>query len=142
QPLSIWYATNVVGGSNFTVTVKLQSAGSLTVAIHEYAEAATSSVVDQTARANGRGTVASSGPAATTSANDLLFAATTHWDSTNTSATAGAGFTLRRSLANNTTAAALFTEDQPVTTTGTYAGTFKYAHTANYRAAVIAFRSR
>src|SRR5262249_10971998 len=42
EPLSIWYAANVAGGSGFSVTAHLQSGGSVSVAIQEYSGVATS----------------------------------------------------------------------------------------------------
>jgi hypothetical protein len=143
QPLSVWYAANVSGGSGFTVTASLASAGNLSVAIHEYSGAATSSVVDQTAHQGASGSAATSGTTAPTGqANELLFGATTHSDGTIVSATAGTGYTLRQSFANNSCCDALFTEDGTGAAAGPYAATFSYAQAVDYRAAIVAFRGR
>ncbi len=142
QPLSIWYAPNVVGGTNFTVTVTLQNPGAVSVAIHEYGGLAASNVVDQVGHANGNGSQATATlSAATSQANDLLFSASTFTDVSVVSATAGSNYTLRQSQPNDLCCDALFTEDQAVNVTGQYTATFSYPQAVNYRVAVVAFRS-
>jgi hypothetical protein len=72
---SIYYARNIAGGSN-TVTVMLNRAAAFVdVRILEYSGLDTSSPLDATAGAAGRGTSPSSGSATTTAANELIFGA-------------------------------------------------------------------
>ena len=72
---SIYYAKNIVGGSN-TVTVKFNSsASSPNVNVLEYNGLSTSNPLDVTAAASGSGTIASSGSATTTSVNELIVGA-------------------------------------------------------------------
>jgi hypothetical protein len=72
---SIYYAKNIVGGSN-TVTVKFNpSASSPNVNVTEYNGLSTSNPLDVSAAASGSGTSASSGSATTTSANELIVGA-------------------------------------------------------------------
>src|ERR1019366_8306786 len=86
---SIYYAANIVGGSN-TVTVTFnQAAVYPDIRILEYRGVTT---LDVTAGANGTVTAASSGAATTTVANELIFGANTVATG-NTSA--GTGFTSR-----------------------------------------------
>jgi hypothetical protein len=142
-PLSIWYAANAKPGSNVTVTVQVGTAGSLTVAVHEYSGVVTTNVVDQVAHASGTGSTASSGlTATTTNANDLLFGASDRIDVSTVGVVAGSGFTLRQSQTNNICCNALATEDEVVSETGQYGATFAYATSVTYRDALVAFRGR
>ena len=85
---SIYYAANIVGGSN-TVTVTFsQAAVYPDIRILEYRGVST---VDVTAGASGSSATASSGAATTTVANELIFGANT----VATSARVGSGFTSR-----------------------------------------------
>ena len=86
---SIYYATDIASGSN-TVTVTFsQAASAADVRILEYQGVTT---LDVTAGASGSSATASSGPATTTSANELIFGANTVATGT---AAAGSGFTAR-----------------------------------------------
>ena len=90
---AIYYAKNIVAGSN-TVTVKFnQAAAYPDVRILEYSGLNPTSPLDVTAAAAGSGTSANSGAATTTSANELIFGAgtTTGTDFTQP----GSGFTTR-----------------------------------------------
>jgi hypothetical protein len=72
---AIYYAKNVAGGSN-TVTVKFNSTANYSeLRIFEYSGADTSNPFDQSAAASGSAATADSGPATTTSPNELIFAA-------------------------------------------------------------------
>jgi hypothetical protein len=86
---SIYFATNVTGGSNVVTVMFNQLATYPDVRILEYRGVTT---LDVTAAATGHGTSASSGSATTTSANELIFGADTVATATNT---AGEGFTSR-----------------------------------------------
>jgi len=86
---SIYYAPNIVGGSNTLTVAFNQAAIAPDVRILEYRGVTT---LDVTSGASGNSTIASSGSAATTSANELIFAADTIFTMTNG---AGTGFTTR-----------------------------------------------
>jgi hypothetical protein len=86
---SIYYAANIVGGSN-TVTVTFnQAAAYPDVRILEYRGVTT---LDASAGASGNSAITNSGSATTTSANELIFGANTIATVT---AGAGSGFTSR-----------------------------------------------
>ena len=112
---SIYYAKNIVGGSN-TVTVKFnQAAAYPDVRILEYSGLDPTSPLNVTAAAKGNGTSASSGSATTTSANELIFGAgnTAHHFTA-----AGSGFTSRViNIYGN------IAEDEVVSSSGSYAAT-------------------
>jgi len=112
---SIYYAKNIAGGSN-TVTVKFNQAASYPdVRILEYGGLDTSNPLDAKAAAAGSGTTANSGPAVTTSANELIFGAGT----TGTAfSAAGSGFVNRMINVYGNIA-----EDKTVTSSGSYNAT-------------------
>jgi hypothetical protein len=108
---SIYYAKNIAGGSN-TVTVTFnQAAAYPDVRILEYSGLDTTAPLDVTAVGVGSGTSASSGSAATTVANELIFGAGSTTGVAYTGA--GAGFTSR--IINNFGNIA---EDKTVTSAG------------------------
>ncbi|HEV2397944.1 MAG TPA: IPT/TIG domain-containing protein [Candidatus Sulfotelmatobacter sp.] len=110
---SIYYAANIVGGSN-TVTVTFnQAAAYPDIRILEYRGVTT---LDVTAGASGTATAASSGPATTTVANELIFGANTVATG---NAAAGSGFTSRII----TTPDSDLAEDKMVTTAGSNTAT-------------------
>ncbi len=112
---SIYYAKNIVGGTN-TVTVKFnQAAAYPDVRILEYSGLDPTSPLDVTAAATGTGTTASSGSATTTSANELIFGA---GNSAHHFTTAGSGFTERVINIYGSIA-----EDKVVSSTGSNAAT-------------------
>ena len=89
---SIYYAKNIVGGTN-TVTVTFnQAAAYPDVRILEYGGLDPTSPLDVTAAATGNEATASSGSATTTSANELIFGA---GNSAHHFTAAGSGFTER-----------------------------------------------
>ena len=109
---SIYYAANIVGGSNtVTVTFK-QSAADPDIRILEYRGVA---ALDAKAGASGSSTTANSGSATTTSANELIFGA--DMVATTTGA-AGSGFTSRIITPDGDIA-----EDKVVTTAGSNSAT-------------------
>ncbi|MGC2230440.1 MAG: hypothetical protein WBA09_02985, partial [Candidatus Acidiferrum sp.] len=86
---SIYYASNISGGTN-TVTVTFsQAAAYPDIRILEYKGVTT---LDVTAGASGSSTTPNSGSATTTAANELIFGADTIFTTT---AAAGSGFTSR-----------------------------------------------
>jgi hypothetical protein len=110
---SIYYAPNIVAGSN-TVTVTFSTAAAYAdIRILEYRGVTT---LDVTAGASGSGTSASSGSATTTSANELIFGADTI---ATTTTAAGRGFTARIITSPDSDVA----EDRTVTTTGSNSAT-------------------
>jgi hypothetical protein len=110
---SIYYAKNILAGTN-TVTVKFnQAVAYADVRVLEYKGLDPSNPLDVTAGAAGSGTTPSSGTASSTSANELIFGAgmtTTHFTG------AGTGFTSRIITSPDADIA----EDKNVTSTGSY----------------------
>ncbi len=110
---SIYYAANIVGGSN-TVTVTFnQAAAAPDVRILEYRGVTT---LDAKVGASGNSTSASSGAATTTSASELIFGANTV---ATTTKAAGTGFTSRIITSPDGDIA----EDKVVTSTGSNTAT-------------------
>jgi hypothetical protein len=110
---SIYYASNILGGTN-TVTVTFNQAATYPdVRILEYKGVTT---LDVTAGASGSGTTANSGAATTTVANELIFAADTI---ATTTTAAGSGFTSRIVTSPDSDLA----EDKIVTATGSNSAT-------------------
>jgi hypothetical protein len=112
---SIYYAKNIVGGSNTVTVVFNQTAAYPDVRVLEYRGADTASPLDVTAAAVGTGLTGNSGSATTTSANELVFGAGMTFDIYNA---AGTGFT-NRVITNFGDIA----EDKSVTSTGSYNAT-------------------
>ena len=109
---SIYYAANIVGGSN-TVTVTFnQTAADPDIRILEYRGVTT---LDAKAGASGSGSAANSGAATTTSANELIFGADMV---ATTTESAGSGFTSRVITSDGDIA-----EDKVVTTAGSNSAT-------------------
>ena len=127
---SIYYAANIVGGSN-TVTVTFsQSAASPDVRILEYRGVTT---LDVTAGASGSGTAANSGAATTTVANELIFGANTV---ATTTGAAGSGFTSRMITAPDGDIA----EDKIVTTAGSNSATATLTSSGPWVMQMVAFK--
>jgi hypothetical protein len=113
---SIYYAKNIVSGSN-TVTVTFnRAAGNPDIRILEYAGLDTVSPLDVTAASVGNGNSASSGSATTTAANELILGADTI---TTTSTGLRNGFTTRIITSPDSD----LLEDEIVSTTGSYSAT-------------------
>src|SRR5439155_12821826 len=68
-----FYAQIIAGGANTVTVTRSRSGGNLGVTIHEYAGIAASGALDVTASSTGNSTTLDSGPASTTSANELIF---------------------------------------------------------------------
>jgi hypothetical protein len=127
---SIYYATNIVGGSN-TVTVTFnQAAAYPDVRILEYRGVTT---VDVTAGASGNSATANSGAATTTVANELIFGANTV--ATHTSR-AGSGFTSRIITSPDGDIA----EDKVVTTAGSNSATAPLASSGPWVMQMVTFK--
>jgi|GEM_PF-506743 len=110
-----FYASNVAAGTN-TVTATFTGAttSDRLIYAHEYGGMATSSPVDATTSQTGTAAVMSTGSLTTTSANTLLYAVGMGKNQV-TSVTPG--FTMRSTNASN------LTEDQAVTSAGSYSAT-------------------
>ncbi len=111
----IYYAANIVGGSNIVTVTFNQTAGWPNVNVLEYSGLDPVSPLDVVATATGKGTIANSGSATTTSANQLIVGAGNPSTSFKTS---GSGFSTR--IIN------LYggiSEDEIVTSAGSYNAT-------------------
>jgi hypothetical protein len=132
---AIYYAANIAGGSN-TVTVKFNEAANFVdVRVLEYSGAGTSNPVDGTAAAAGSGSLANSGTATTTTANDLIFGAGT---TGGVISGPGSGFTSRVITQDGDIA-----EDKPGTTAGSYSATAPvtaYAGSSTWVMQMVAFK--
>jgi hypothetical protein len=116
---SIYYAANIAGAAGGANTVKVTfttAAAWPDIRILEYSGIATTSPLDVTAGAAGSSTSASSGPATTTVAGDLIVGADDTWTTTTGS---GSGF-VTRVITNPDGDIA---EDEIATTVGSYAAT-------------------
>ncbi len=137
----VFYAANVAGGAN-TVTATFSATNNHPwLAIFEYSGLRATNPLDRTAHAQGSGGTPTSGPTATTtSASELVFAATglpaTAYKGT---VTAGVGYTLQQQDTGNSRAA---TETATVTATGSYAGTFSLSASTNWTAVVATFAAQ
>jgi hypothetical protein len=128
---AIYYAKNILGGSN-TVTVKFSKAASYPdVRILEYSGADLNNPIDKTAAATGSSATPNSGSVTTTSSNELIFGAGT----TAASFTApGSGFTSRMiNIYGN------IAEDKAAPTAGSYNATASTGSAA-WVMQLIAFR--
>ena len=110
---SIYYAKDIASGSN-TVTVTFNQAAAFPdIRILEYSGLDTANPLDVTAAAVGNSNSASSGPATTTAASELIFGADTI---ASTTTGVGSGFTSRIITSPDSD----LVEDTIVSTTGTY----------------------
>ena len=128
---SIYYAKNIVGGTN-TVTVSFsQPANWPDIRILEYRGV---SALDVTAGASGSGTTSNSGSVPTTAAEELIFGA--GMVSTDTRAP-GTGFTARAITQIDSDIA----EDRIVTTAGTYSATSLMGTSGNWVMQMATFKT-
>ena len=131
---SIYFAKNIAAGNN-TVTVTFNKAASyLDVRVLEYSGADTASPLDVTAAAAGTGLAANSGPASTTSMNELVFGAGMTFDAFNAS---GSGFT-KRVITNFGDIA----EDATVASTSSYGATAPLRASAPWVMQMATFRAQ
>jgi hypothetical protein len=130
---SIYYAKNIAGGSN-TVTVTFnRTAAYPDVRVLEYAGVDQTSPLDVTAAAAGNSRNGSSGPAATTGLNELIFGAGTTFD---VYSAAGSGFTKRVITKFGDIA-----EDATVLSSGTYSVTAPLRASAPWVMQMATFRA-
>ena len=134
----LFYAKNVVGGSN-TVTATFSSTNNHSwLAVYEYSGLSTTNPLDQTAHAQGSGSSASSGTTpGTTSANELVFSAAGFPFNYSGTVSAGGGYTLQR---QDTATSRAANETKLVTASGSFAGTFNLSSGTNWSAVVATFK--
>jgi hypothetical protein len=113
---SVYYAKDILGGSNSVIVTFSKSASFPDVRVLEYSGADTANPLDAVASASGNSASANSGSATTTAANELIFGADTVATG---NLTAGTNFTLRILTSPDSDLA----EDRTVTTTGSYSAT-------------------
>ena len=112
---ALYYAANIIGGSN-TVTVTFNTTAAWpNVNVMEYSGLSTSNPLDVTSAGTGAGTTANSGSATTTSASELIVGA---GNPVSTFTAAGSGFTSR--VINSFGG---ISEDKIVNATGSYNAT-------------------
>jgi len=127
---SIYYAANIVGGSNMVTVTFTQAAAYPDIRILEYHGVTT---LDAKAGASGNSTAANSGSATTTSANELIFGANTVYTG---NAAAGSGFTSRIITSPDSDIA----EDKLVTTAGSNSATATLSSTGPWVMQMITFK--
>jgi hypothetical protein len=137
--ISLFYAKSILGAAANTVTATFSATNNHPwLAIYEYSGLSTTTPLDKTASAQGSSTAVSSGATATTtSANELVFAATGLPSSYTGTTTAGSGYAL---LEKNPTGSPAANESELATSTGTYTGTFTLSASANWSALVATFK--
>jgi len=113
---SIYYAKNILGGSNSVIVTFSKTASFPDVRVLEYSGADSANPLDVVASASGNSASANSGSATTTVANELIFGADTVATG---NLSAGTNFTPRIITSPDSDLA----EDRAVTTTGTYSAT-------------------
>src|ERR1051326_7831993 len=133
----LFYAKNIAGAPN-TVTAQFSSTNNHPfLAIYEYSGLSTTNPLDKTANAQGSSAVANSGTTAvTSSANELVFAATGLPASYTGTATAGAGYAM---LQQDTGSSRAANETATTSSTGSFAATFALNPSTNWTAIVATF---
>ena len=131
---SIYYATNILAGTNKVSVTFNQSAASPDVRILEYSGLDTTAPLDVTASATGNGSTASSGSATTNAANELIFGADTVFTG---NSGAGSGFTARIITSPDSDLA----EDEIVGVTGSYAATAPLTSSGNWVMQMVTFKA-
>jgi hypothetical protein len=136
--IHVFYAKNIFGGAN-AITATFSSANNHPwLAVYEYSGLDTVSPLDQTAKSQGSGSVASAGPTASISlSNELVFAATGLPSSYTGSETAGTGYTLIQQDAGASRAA---NESGLATATQGVTGGFTLSSPTSWSAVVATFR--
>jgi hypothetical protein len=130
---SIYYASNIAAGSNTVMVTFTGSAVFPDIRILEYSGINVSNPFDVAGGAGGSGTLSSSGPITTSSANDLVLGANTVANGTNGP---GAGFTQRMITVPNSD----IVEDMTVNSLGSYSATAPLAP-GDWVMQIVAFRA-
>jgi hypothetical protein len=135
--IHIFYAKNIVGGSN-TVTATFSSTNNHPwIAVYEYSGLSTTNPLDQTAHAQGNSNSSFSGLITTTADNELEFAATGLPASYTGTASPGGGYSL---LLQDTGTSRAATESDVLTHSASdYAGRFSLSSSTNWTIAVATF---
>jgi hypothetical protein len=132
--LYLYYAGAAVGGPD-TVTVNVGASSTLRMAILEYNDfVGTGATLDQAISAEGNSTTPDSGSVATTAAVELLVSVASV--SGNKTFTAGSGYTAREEVVTK-----MSTEDQAVSSLGTYAGTWTLDASDNWACLLATFKA-
>ncbi|MDB5082249.1 MAG: repeat/fibronectin type domain protein, partial [Chloroflexi bacterium] len=139
--VSIWYAPNVTGGANFTITAtSANEPAYITIAAHEYSGIETGGPLDQVRGASGTGTLASTGPTpATSQAEELIFGAFLHQEAGVVDASAGPGFTMLQSQTKGTIEP-LVTLEQFVQAQNGFGASLNWASPATWNGVVATFK--
>ena len=134
----IFYARNIVGRAN-TVTASFSATNNHPwLAIYEYNGLSATSPLDQTAHAQGSGNSSNTGPTGTTtSANELVFAATGFPYSYGGTVAPGSGFAIQQ---QDTATSRAASETALANAAGSYAGTFSLSSNANWSAVLATFK--
>lgn len=139
---AIYYAQNVTGGSNFTVTTTISgSANKITTDIYEYSGIKTVGALDKTATASTASTATpSTGSTAYTSQDRELVFAVFSPTANVANPIAGTGYTLQNYMLN-TTGMPLITEDKVVTAAGTQTATISVNASTTFFASIATFKA-
>jgi murein DD-endopeptidase MepM/ murein hydrolase activator NlpD len=140
---SIWYAANVKGGGNFSVTASgVGENNCLTLSIHEYSENLTSGwTIDQTHTGSGDVLGATTGTTnSTVQPHELVFAAFTHHSDANPVASPGASFIGRENNTNGHSLVPLVTEDQLVSTQEGINADLSWSDSVDWQGLIVTFR--
>jgi Putative Ig domain len=134
----IFYSKNVAGKNN-TVTATFSSTNNHPwLAIYEYSGLNATAPLDQIASAQGSGSSPTCGPtAATTAANELVFAGTGLVNNSTATVTAGSGYTLQQQDSNTSRAA---NETAIVSSVGTQTAAFTLTSGTNYSCVLATFK--
>ena len=136
--IHIFYAKNIVAAAN-TVTAQFSATNNHPwLSIYEYSGLSTTAPLDQVAHAEGYGATASSGTTpSTTSANELVFAAS--GQPASYAGTASAAYGYAEALKDTGTSRAI-SEVMTVNSTGSFAGDFGLNPGTNWTAVVATFK--
>jgi subtilisin family serine protease len=134
----LFYAKNIIGGTN-TITATFSASNNHPwLAIYEYSGLSKTAPLDQKAAAQGNSVAPNTGSTpTTTAANELLFVGMGLPASFTGTVTAGASYT--QALKDSSTSPAS-NETAVVTATGAYTGTFTLSAAANWSAVIATFK--
>jgi chitodextrinase len=136
--LALYYAENILGGTNTITVADSISGGTLRFEILEYAGIALANSVDVTAAAQGNSSLPNSGIATTTANGDLVIGLTS--SANPVTVVAGTGYVIEDGVpaAPNTK---LAVEDQQQNAAGPVAATATFSASNNWGAVLAAFRT-
>lgn len=136
--IHLFYAKNIAGAPN-TVTASFSGSNNHPwLAVYEFSGLSATAPLDKTAHAQGSSATVRSGTTSTTSsANELVFAATGLPASFSGTVSPGAGYSPAQQTGSASRAA---NETAVVSGTGTFAGTFGLSGAANWSSVVATFK--